>query len=171
MNSTGISPFKMRNILLQLTLDCHKKRSTVFGGLLDFGVCWYCNTEYCIDPFVEWLGRFPFSKRPRVREGFAIGPDRMQASLPLRSHKPAIMFSVYKVFTSSYRFIPKYFIFFMLFEMVFLFQFSVVYCWYIEIQFSFTYYIILRNLAKLTHQLTGCHILKCYLVMCILLYS
>lgn len=61
-----------------------------------------------------------------------------------------------------------YVIFLMLFKVVFLFQFLLIYCCYIEIQFIFRYYFIPVQLEKLT-QLIRCQILNLYLIRCICL--
>lgn len=97
----------------------------------------------------------------------------MKASLPLThamwsSH---VQFSACKSFIVFHRFMPKCFVLLMLFEMVFFFQFLVVLWRYTEIQLMFTYYIMLCNLANLTRWLTGCQLLKHYLVRYMFLYS
>lgn len=51
LGNTGISPSKMKNILLHFILLATRKTSTMFDGPLDLAGT-YCNAEFCFDPFI-----------------------------------------------------------------------------------------------------------------------
>lgn len=169
MNNTGTSPSKMKNISLHFTLLPQEKQHCVqwTSGFWSHGTV-IQNTA--LTHLLDDLEGFHFLRDPEQER--LCNRSRIKCKLLCHSghiHQP-LSFQ-YTSFThlTDLSLSISYFLWYL--KWCFYFNFWFVHYWYIGIQFIFSYYIILSNLAKLSHQLTTCHILKCYLAMCMFLYS